>query len=292
MKKVLAKAYEYLVITIAAFLNAVSLHLFTTPAQLIPGGVSGLSSVLYYVTNIPMSILYFSLNVPLLICAIIFVKGDFTIKTIYATLICSMFLEIFPENLVFVDTHGAVLNAIGGGVLVGIAMYMASVVNGSNGGTEIVGKIVHKFHPEIDISSVIISCNMIILAMGGLVVKDLLKIIYSLVLAFSASGMMETLNRGFDRPLRFTIITTKGDELAEQITKAFLRGVTKFDVYNAQGEKTENSMLIVVVQYRQSARLRRILRNAGSNFSYVKEVETVFSRPNFNKPYNTGEQNK
>ena len=125
--------------------------------------------------------------------------------------------------------------------------------------------------------------------MGALVVKDLLKVIYSLVLAFSASGMMESLNRGFDRPLRFTIITTQGDQLAEQITKAFMRGVTKVDVYDANGQKTDRTMLIVVVQYRQSARLKRILRNAGNNFSYVKEVEAVFSRPQFNKPYETGE---
>lgn len=289
MKKVLKKTYEYLIITLAAFLNAVSLHLFTTPVQLIPGGVSGLSSVLHYITNFDMSILYFVLNVPLLVCAIIFVKSDFTIKTIYSTAICSVFLEFLPENLVFVDAHGTILNAIGGGVLVGIAMYLASDVNGSNGGTEIIGRIVHKYRPEVDISSVIIICNMAILAMGALVVKDLLNVIYSLVLAFSASGMMESLNRGFDRPLRFTIITTQGDQLAEQITKAFMRGVTKVDVYDANGQKTDRTMLIVVVQYRQSARLKRILRNAGNNFSYVKEVEAVFSRPQFNKPYETGE---
>lgn len=289
MTKIVKKAKEYFWVLISATLNAVCLHVFINPIKLIPGGISGLASITsYLVPEIPMSLLYFVYNIPLLICAVIFLRGDFTIKTIVATLFSSLILQILPVELVFSDVNGKIISSIMAGLVSGIAMYLTYCHNGSNGGTEIVGRIVNKRHGEIDMSRVIFSLNLVILLVGGILLKDGMILIYSLAMAYCSSQFFDIFSKGLDHPLRFTIITENADSLAMHITKAFGRGVTIFDVYDANGEKTDKKEVVAIVQYRQSARLRRIIKNEGSTFVYVKEVINIFTRPVFHRHYRIG----
>ena len=179
-KDVLTFIKQYLWVTVAGMLNGISMYTFVNPSHLIAGGFSGLASALTYVLD-PliagmeyeslMSIVYFALNIPLLICSLIFLRGDFTFKTIWATVVCTLTLGVlayFP-NLQFTDSR--LIAIIFGGILIGVSMYIASQNNGSNGGTEVIAKIVAKYRPEIDLSRVILTANFVILMGGSIIVK-------------------------------------------------------------------------------------------------------------------------
>ena len=131
---------EYLIITFAAMINGVALFCFVNPAKLVAGGFSGISSVLTYVScaifpklnfETMMSVWYFVLNLPFLIVSLIKLRGDFTFKTIWATIVCSVTLAILPPKLVF--NASRLICAIFGGTLMGLSMYVCSLYNGSNG---------------------------------------------------------------------------------------------------------------------------------------------------------------
>ena len=69
---------EYSIITLGMLLYIVGWSVFLVPNQLVGGGVSGLASVIQYVTHgaIKMGYTYFVVNVVLLIIAM-FILGNF-----------------------------------------------------------------------------------------------------------------------------------------------------------------------------------------------------------------------
>ena len=309
MKKLTGKQvgrffYEYGVITIAGILNAISLFCFVDPSNLIAGGVSGLSSAAAYIVcefvgqdafNVVKWIIYFILNAPLLICSLIFLRGDFTFKTIWSTIVCTAFGFLFsaylPQSFQFAESK--IIAVIFGGIMIGYSMYIANEFNGSNGGTEIIAKIVAKKKPGTDLSNVIFIANFAIMIAGCVVVmiikhQRLSVAVYSLVYILMGSNVMGMLKRGFNHPQKFIIVTTRYDELSTEITSAFKRGLSYIDVEKTRADSGDRRIIAVIVQYRQAHRLKRLIKKIDPNaFTIVKDVHDVFSRPLFNRSYKT-----
>lgn len=308
MKKLTAKSFltlvkEYLFVTFGGILNGISLYSFVNPSKLIAGGFSGLSSALTYVfyrliPAVPfddlMSIIYFVLNVPLLICALIFLRGDFTFKTIWATLVCTGALAVLPKFFPkFEDPHAKLIAIAFGGILIGLAMYIAAENNGSNGGTEVIAKIVAKFHPEIDLSLVILIANLVITFTGSVIVmaiegEKISVVIYSLLYIFTGTEVFGMLRRGFNHPQKYLIVTTEYERMAEEITQRFKRGCSMLKAEPTSPDQPERKVVMVVVQFRQAPLLKQLIRAIDPDaFTIVKEVHDVFSRPTFNRSYKT-----
>lgn len=300
--QILHTLYEYLIVTFAGILNAVSLYCFVDPSNLIAGGVSGLSSATAYIIcnfvdidfNIVKWIIYFVLNLPLLICSLIYLRGDFTFKTIWSTVVCTasgFLLALLPDSFQFTDSP--LIAVIFGSIIVGFSMYIASEFNGSNGGTEIIAKIVAKKKPGTDLSRVILTANLIILTAGSVIVMILQNkrmgiVIYSLIYVFMGSSVMGIFKRGFNHPQKFLIVTTKPDELSQAITERFKRGLSHINVENTRPDSEDRKIIMVIVQYRQAAQLKALIKKCDpKSFTIVKDVHDVFSRPLFNRSYKT-----
>ena len=301
-KSILTKIKEYLWITVGGIVNGISMYTFINPAHLVAGGFSGLSSALTYVLCLfiktvsfeqLMSIVYFIINIPLLVCSLIFLRGDFTFKTIWATIVCTATLAVlayFPQ-LQFTDNSARLIAVIFGGVMIGYAMFIASEYNGSNGGTEIIAKIVSKYHPEIDLSNVILIANVGINILGSiiviLVVNESVSIaIYSLMYIFVGTRSMGMFKRGFNHPQKFMIVTTEYEQIVNDITTYFKRGCTCLDVVNSDENAPPKKIVMVVIQYRQMTHLKQLIKHRDPHaFTFVKDVHDVFSRPTFNRSY-------
>lgn len=293
----------YFIVTIAALLNAVSLYCFVDPSHLIAGGISGLSSAVAYIIcefagdsffNLVKWILYFAFNAPLLICSLVFLRGDFTFKTIWSTLVCTgagFLLEYLPD--VFQFTESTIIAVLFGGIIIGISMYIASEFNGSNGGTEIIAKIVAKKKPETDLSKIILIANFAIMIAGSIVVMIIKHermgvVVYSLIYILTGSLVMGIFKRGFNHPQKFLIVTTKYEELSAAITERFKRGLSYINVENTRPDSKDRKMVVVIVQYRQAPQLKAIIKKYDpESFTIVKDVHDVFSRPLFNRSYKT-----
>lgn len=296
-KSVLTKLKEFFWLTVAGTLNAISLYTFLNPSKLIAGGFSGLSSALTYILRLfihtvdydrLMSIVYFVLNIPLLICSVVLLRGDFTIKTVYATCVCTGVLAVLPVVHFPQFTESRIIAVIFGAVMIGFAMHIASEYNGSNGGTEIVARIVAKYRPEIDLSKVIMLANFVINVIGSVIVIVIEKesaavVIYSFAYVILGSTFMGMFKRGFNHPQKFMIVTSEYERLISDITAYFKRGCSCVDVDSDGGDR---KIVVVVVQYRQRQYLKQLIKARDPHaFVFVKDVYDVFSRPTFNRSY-------
>jgi len=299
-KQVLTKLSEYFWVSVAGVINAISLSVFVNPATLIPGGFSGLASVLTYVfesllPNVSFDSIYYivygAINLPLLICSLVLLRGDFTFKTIWATVVSMLVLALIPSDFKFTDSR--LISVIFGGVLIGLAMYIANIHNGSNGGTEVIARIVAKYRPEVDLSKVIMIANFSITIVGSVVVMTVKDgttvdiILYSIMYILIGGTVMGMFKRGFNHPQKFCIVTTKYEEIGAALTEKFKRGYTTMDVQNSYDGQTRK-LIAVVVQYRQMPQLKQIIKRLDPKaFTFVKDVYDVFSRPTFNRSYKT-----
>ncbi len=288
--KIFKQIYQYLLVTIGGTLNAVSLHVFVNPLQLIPGGFSGIASLIYYIVpQWDMSVIYLIINIPLLVVALIVMRGDFTFKTIWATIVCTAVLAILPEGLVFVAEP--IISVVFAGFVIGMSMYVAHLGNGSNGGTEVIGRMITAKNPELDPSHSILLLNMAILSIGSLVLiivahKSVLVVFYSVLFVYLGGTVLGILGRGFNHPQKLLIVTDKHKQISQLIVNKTHRGVTILPTYDNQGCERDKKMVMVLCRYRQSHMLKQLISSCDKDaFVVIKDIHYVFSRPDFIRGY-------
>ena len=117
-KKKMNKLIDYILITFGAMMMAIGTSLFLLPNELSTGGFAGIATILYYLFNFPLGTTTFILNIPLLLIAYFQVGKKLFLRSIYGTLMLSLFIDIFDKITPL--TRDSFLGCIYGGILMGI----------------------------------------------------------------------------------------------------------------------------------------------------------------------------
>ena len=88
---------EGLYIIVGCALMAMGTSLFLLPNQLSSGGFAGISTIIYYLFELPLGTTMLILNIPLFIMAIIRVGKEVAIKGIFGTIMLSTFIDILKS---------------------------------------------------------------------------------------------------------------------------------------------------------------------------------------------------
>lgn len=270
---------DYMAITIGLTAYAFGWSIFLVPNNLVGGGVSGMSAIIQYATNIPMGYSYFVINMILLTIGIIANGKGFGFKTVYAIVLTSVLLKvippIIPESFIadFAISNGKMLCTIIGGILAGVGIAMSISVGGSTGGTDIIALIVCKKRPIspgklillIDVGIVLSSLIMPSYDANGELMAFTEKLaicIYGLILITVSGYSVDLFLAGMQQSVQAFIFSKKNVELADAITNDLKRGVTMIP---AKGWYTKTEFDIVMVVLRKTD-LNILLR-------YVKKID-------------------
>ena len=129
-------------------------------ARLLMGGVSGISLILSYVTHYDFGVFFFLLNIPFYVLAILRIGWRFTVKTVIAVGLVSVFPYFVTDWIVIKDLN-PVFAAIFGGALVGMGM-LALFRHGSGiGGVSILAHFLQERG--------IVSAGIFLLCVDGLI---------------------------------------------------------------------------------------------------------------------------
>lgn len=138
---------SYIAVTIATFIMAIGWTGFLIPNHMLGGGVSGIAAVLYWSAGLPTGISIFGLNLVLLIISIKSLGWKFSIRTIYAVFIMSVFFSIgqsyFGDAPCIPDLEPILSVFIGAG-LSGIAGGFVFLYGSSTGGTDIIIMMINR----------------------------------------------------------------------------------------------------------------------------------------------------
>ena len=265
---------EYIIVALACMVMAFNTSYFFIGNKLAQGGVSGLSLIIHYLSNIDMSYLYFALNIPLIILAYIFLGKNFLLKTLFATFVLSVFLKIFASFSEPLDD--ILLAAIFGGAINGIAIGIVFYAGGSTGGIDIIAKIINKY-TGIPISRILLTTDFIVLSMVAVIFGKVI-FMYTLISLVISSKMIDIIQVGIYSAKGVTIITNKADELRRRIMEDTGRGITLINAKGAYTQK-EIGMLYCVVGKYQLMKVKNIVKEIDPEaFMIVNQVHEVVGK--------------
>lgn len=253
MKNALSKnVRSYMLIMIGSIITALSISIFLAPYKIAPGGVSGLAIVIHYLsgTRIPVGIAVLVMNIPLLILGARYIGKRFIIKTMFATAIMSVSIDI-SEAYVLPQlqselTKDFLLASIFGGAIMGLGMAAVFRESATTGGSDLAAKIIHGWLPHYSIGAIIFMVDGAIIAAAALVFKSIELVMYALVAIFVSSKVIDTILEGINFAKGVFIVSDKSQYIAKRIMDELERGVTGLDGMGMYTGNKKQVLLCVV----------------------------------------------
>ena len=241
-KQIVLKKYlkEGVEIIIGCILMALGTALFLLPNQLSSGGFAGISTIIYYLFNMPLGITMLILNIPLIILTIIKVGKEIAIKGIFGTIVLSTFIDIFEKLKPL--TEDRLLACIYGGILVGLGTAIVLKANASTGGTDLLSYIVRAFKPHFKISNLIVIVDITIVFLNVLFFKEVEIGLYSAIAIYLMGKMIDIVFEGVYFTKMMFIVSNKYKEIAQEIGQKLDRGSTA--IY-AKGTYTREKKMVL-----------------------------------------------
>ena len=243
------KDFMFIVFGILSY--AVGYTAFILPERVVMGGVSGLSALIYYATNIPAGISIFVLNITLLIIAFSALTKQFVVRTIIGVLLLSLFIgtlqPFFQAYPIITAGEDKFMHVLIGGMLGGAGLGIVFSHNGSTGGTDIITVLLTKhFNLSFGRAMQFIDCTII--CSSYLLFHSMETIVYGVVFTLVASFVCDFVVNGSRQTVQFLIISKNYKEIADTINRRVNRGVT---VIEGKGWYSKENVEMLVVLSRK-----------------------------------------
>ena len=269
---------SHIIITVAIIISAIGWTGFLIPSNMLGGGVTGLATIIYWVTGLPTGISIFALNAILILIAFRSLGRRFALSTIYSVIVTSVVFYILQEYVFLAPIiEDRFLSAVLGAGLNGVACAFIFLEGSSTGGTDIIVMMINKYR-NITLGRLTLFINVAIISCSYFVFRDLELLIYSYVGLMVTSYTMDLTMNGSKQSVQMFIFSQRPDEIADKVGEEIHRGVT---MIKGTGwyTKIENNIVMVVVRKTESQRVIRIVKQLDpAAFVSVNTVMGVYGK--------------
>ena len=259
------------------FLMSLGINFAFDPMGLVCGGVTGLAIVVKYLTGliweggIPVWLSNLLFNGPLFIVALIKKGKKYIAKTVFATVMLSVWIYIIPIYQLFDDY---VLATLFGGVMTGAGIGMVLARMATTGGTDLLSALIHDKLKHLTIPQLLAVTDGAIVVLGA-VVFGVENAMYAICVVYICAKISDGMLEGLKFAKMAHIISDKAEEIAEIILTDVDRGATGVKVQGMYS-KEEKKMLICVVTKKEIVELIDIVHKIDpSAFVIVNDVHEV-----------------
>ena len=237
-----------------AFLSAVSVNLFWVPGGIYANGVTGFAQLVvalsgkFHLPMLDLATLVLLINVPLLVIAWFKIDRKFTIFTIIAVFLTSVFMKLIP---VMALTNDPVICTVFGGVIHGLGVGITLNSDFSTGGLDIIGILVRKVTTR-SIGTIFTAFNLAIEFIAGFVFGWRYAL-YSAITVFINGKVVDFVNTK-ERKVQLLIVTKHANEMLRRIQDNHQSGITVIN--HAQGgyyHESQDILLLVVTSHELNA---------------------------------------
>lgn len=251
---------DAILIILGAYLVSLSINMFLLPHKMSTGGASGIATILFYTLKIPMGVTILIINLPLFLMSIIKLGRSFTFKTISATVLLSVFLEIFKYDSVITKAPiDLLMSCIFGGIITGLGLALVLKSGASSGGSDLLANLIYRCTSVQSISQALLVIEAIIISTMILVFKDLNLGLYSLISLFISTKILDFVFEGVDMTKVATIITKNSNEIIDAILNELKRGATITNSVGAHSGE-ENVTITCIISRSQISKLKEIIK--------------------------------
>lgn len=265
--------WDYAFITVGCALIAWAVIGFYQANTIAPGGVSGISVILYKLFALPLEFSYLAINIPLFLLGILLLGKSFGFKTFYGTVMISVFLRLIPNvNM----TENVLLAALIGGGLTGAGLGLVFTRGATTGGTDLFAAILNKFFPAMKTQHILLFIDGSVVVASGIVSRQIETALLSAVALITLVRLVDVVLDGFLAAKAFWIITDYPDLVSERILKELDRGAT---IMHGKGAYTQGDkgVLLCVVERYEIVKMKRIMQETDpQSFMIVADVHEVY----------------
>lgn len=263
---------SYFKIALGCLIVTISMNLFLIPYKLAPGGVSGLSTVIYHLVDekIPVGILMLAFNIPLFLTGYKSRGRMFLIRSSFGAVLLSLLIDIsapsfdvliqyfieFDESMAVPDL---LLNSIIGGAIMGLGLGIVLKENATTGGTDLAAAVLKKLWPRYSLGQYLMIIDGFVILFATVAFRSFKLGLYTAICLYISTITIDAYMEGLKFAKGLLIISDNYEEIAQRLLTEVDRGVTGLKGMGMYSKK-DKTVLLCVVKREEIPTVRAIVK--------------------------------
>ena len=277
---------DYLQMLLGTVIYTIGYTCFLLPYKIVSGGVSGISTIFFYMTGFPAGNTYFIINVFLLLMAMRILGWRYLIRTIIVTLLISGAINVMQTQLTEIAPDGtrALMHILGeqkfmacviGAFFEGLGLATIFLAGGSTGGTDIIASSINKYW-NISLGRLLLMCDIVIIGFSYTIEHNIEMVVVGYLAMFISTNFLDYVINSARQSVQFIIISEHYAEIAEEVNTQLERGVTVLSGEGFYSKEKRQVLLILAKRYESRSIFQLIKRLDPQAFVSMSNVEGVF----------------
>ena len=279
---------DYFFITLGLLMYCISFTVFLMPYEIVAGGVTGLSAIIYYATGFHLENTYIIINGILLLVALYALGFKFMMKTIYA-IFALYFMLMFVQYILPKQPNGLPFMLLGEGqefmsmiigcTLTGVGLATVFSSNGSTGGTDIIAATVNKYNSKVSLGTVLFAADFCIIGscmffpQFGTYIERAHKVMFGFCVMAMENYVLDYVMNRRRQSVQFMIFSEKWQEIANAIGTEMNHGVTILDGHGWYTGK-RMKVLCILARKNESVNIFRLIKMIDPN-AFVSQSQVI-----------------
>ena len=277
---------DYLQMLLGTVIYTIGYTCFLLPYKIVSGGVSGISTIFFYMTGFPAGNTYFIINVFLLLMAMRILGWRYLVRTIIVTLLISGAIGLLQTQLTEIAPDGteALRHILGeqkfmacviGAFFEGLGLATIFLAGGSTGGTDIIASSINKYW-NISLGRLLLMCDIVIIGFSYIIEHNIETVVVGYLAMFISTNFLDYVINSARQSVQFIIISEHYEEIAEEVNTQLERGVTVLSGEGFYSKEKRQVLLILAKRYESRSIFQLIKRLDPQAFVSMSNVEGVF----------------
>ena len=257
------------------FIMSIGIHCFLVPANIAPGGISGVAILIQYLWGLPIGMMTFVINVPIFVLSWRYLGRKYTLQSFGAVLLSTVILDYIVTPWLPMYTGERLIGSLFGGVFMGTGLGLVFLRGFSTGGTDAISFLLQLKFPHLPIGRALMMVDGLVLAISVFVFHNIEAGLFGVVALFAQTKVIDSIVYGSEHGQMFLIVSDKNMEIKDKILVDVDRGAT---ILKAVGAYTmeERAVLLCAARKSQFGQIKPIVREVDPNaFFIVSEVSQI-----------------
>lgn len=278
------------VILLSGLTAAIALNFFLIPAKVLSAGMNGVAQLIVAVgleqfgLHLSTGLFILLLNVPIFILGFIKLGKASTWMSFINVVVVSFMTMILPQGEI---TNNILVNALIGGVLLGVGVAYSLKMGFTTGGMDILSLILSKTTGKT-VGKYMFMLNGIIVMLSGFIFSWE-SALYTIISIFAMSYVVDMLHTSHQK-VTALIITTKAETVGKNISQHVFRGMTLLPSVGGYSGVPGNMIMMVVTRYEIYDLEQAVLEadeNAFINFVPTQSITGRFATDDEQRTFKT-----
>lgn len=228
-EKVLKLFRNFIIITLADALYAVSFCWFFQPNAISVGGFTGISQIVnHFLPVVPIGVCTIVINIPLFIIGGKLQGFKLILSSLYSMTISNVFIDVINHFVRFFPMEDLLLAAAFGGLLCGAASGLQLRVGATTGGSELAARLLKYKFNHISVGKLCLGVDLIVILLYAATFQKVYNALYGIVAMYIFSVAMDFVIYGGTGAKMAYIVSDKIDLVKERLLDMGL-GLTLID---------------------------------------------------------------